>query len=231
MEVILLKDVDRLGLEGELVRVAKGYARNYLFPRDLAITATKGAQSDVERRHQSISRREASRRSDYDTLAEKLHEHEITILAKSGAEGKLHGSVSVADIAAQLEEETGVAVDKSRLELWQPIRQIGSYLVTLRLHPDIKPQLIVNVKSDAPEAEGDKGQTAGQESSLLAPSATDVAEDEEVVAETAEAEEEAEEPAAGAEAEEPEAAEEAEEPAAGAEAEEPEAEEGEEKAE
>jgi len=187
MEVILVHDVDRLGLEGEVVRVADGYARNYLLPRKLAVQKTRGSLKDLERRRTSIAGREEHRRTGQSEVGQKLHEYELTILAKSGAEGKLHGSVSAADIVARLHEETGVEVDKSRLELWEPIRQTGSYLITVRLHRDVTPQIVVNVRSDAAPAEAPAEEAAPEvEATEEAEAEAEEAADEEPETEEAE---------------------------------------------
>ncbi len=186
MEVILIEDVDRLGLEGEVVRVADGYARNYLFPRKLAVAATKGALKDLETRRGGIQQREEGRRHAAQALAEKLHDFSLTIRAKTGLEGKLHGSITAADLAAALAEEIDLEVDKSRVELWQPIRQTGDYLVTIRLHRDVTPQLAVSVVSDAPE------EAASAEGAIEEASELEVAEESELAEEAAGATQEAE---------------------------------------
>ncbi len=154
MRVILNEDVDRLGVAGEVVTVAPGYARNYLFPNRMAVPATKGALRDLERRRDALKRREDSRRSAAEERLDQLREASIVVVHKAGAEGKLHGSVTTQDIADALSAGTGVEVDKGRIDLVEPIRQIGSYLVTVRLFRDIAYELPVTVRSESgvPEA-------------------------------------------------------------------------------
>jgi large subunit ribosomal protein L9 len=150
MEVILTKDVDRLGREGEVVDVSAGYARNFLFRRKLAIVVTKGALKDVELRRGAIDRRQAKKMEDAQAVADQLKDITIRITRKAGGDGRIHGSVTNQDIAQAVFEETEMELDRRRIELPQPIRSIGAHLVTVRIAHQVEVELPVDV---VPESE------------------------------------------------------------------------------
>jgi large subunit ribosomal protein L9 len=145
MEVILLQDVARLGRAGELRKVAPGYARNHLIPNGLAVLATKGALKELEQRRRAEARREKQMEGEATELAEKLDGVMLTISAKTGEKDRLYGSVTSGDIAQALEEETGVAVDRRKIELEAPIRELGIHTIPIRLLPEIVPTIRVDV--------------------------------------------------------------------------------------
>ena len=153
MKVILQQDVDRLGAAGDEVDVSEGYARNYLFPRRLAVQATKGARRSIELRRASLTRKEEAQRDTARQAWEQLKELSLTIRHKAGTDGKLHGSITAQTIADAIREHGEFEVDKAQIELFEPIRATGSYLVTVRLFRDVEAQLPVKVVSDAPGAE------------------------------------------------------------------------------
>jgi large subunit ribosomal protein L9 len=145
MEVILLQDVARLGRAGELRKVAPGYARNHLIPNGLAVLATKGALKELEQRRRAEARREKQMEGEATELAEKLDGVMLTISAKTGEKDRLYGSVTSGDIAQALEEETGVAVDRRKIELEAPIRELGIHTIPIRLLPEVVPTIRVDV--------------------------------------------------------------------------------------
>jgi len=145
MEVILLQDVESLGHEGDLVRVADGHARNFLFPRKLAVPASKDAKAQLERRRGAIARREVQRADAARKVADELHRQPLTIRAKSGDSGKLHGSVSSQQICETLLEQTGVSLDRRRINLVEPIREVGDYLVSAEVYKGVNAQLTIRV--------------------------------------------------------------------------------------
>jgi len=149
MRVILNEDVDRVGIAGQVVEVSDGFARNFLLPRRLAIEATKGALTDLERRRQSLEKREQGRREGALGSLERLKEVSITLVHKAGSEGKLHGSVTAQHIADALRDETGLEVAKSQIDLVQPIRTVGKFLVTVKLFRDVVHELPVTVMSES----------------------------------------------------------------------------------
>ena len=145
MKVIFLQNVPNVARAGEIKEVADGYGRNFLIPRKLALLAraevinTVGAQLEVQARGQVQTEAELIE------LANHLDGREIILEARIGAKDRLYGSITAADIAAELENATGLAVDKRKIELDEPIRQLGSYEVAIRLDKDIVPKIRVTV--------------------------------------------------------------------------------------
>jgi len=162
MEVILLKDVPRLGRGGELHRVAPGYARNHLIPKGLAVFATEGAAKELEQQQQLEARREKQLETEAQALAEELEGLTLTIYAKTGEKQRLYGSVTSGDIAEALEKETGRIIDRRKIELEEPIRQLGIYSVPVRLLSDLSPMIRVDVLGqDEGAGEKDSGTDEG----------------------------------------------------------------------
>ncbi len=140
MEVLLLKDVQNIGKEGDRVKVADGYARNYLIPRKMAIRANRGVadvQKSLQRRR--IHRAEAEL-DECKRLAEKIGSLSCTISAKVGEDEKLFGSVTAADVAEALRKE-GLDIDKKKIILDTPIKNLGIYSVNIRLHSEVEATL------------------------------------------------------------------------------------------
>ena len=152
MQVILTTDVDRLGREGEVVDVSAGYARNFLFRRRLAVAATQGALRDLELRRSGIQRRQAKQADDARAAGERLKELTVRITRKAGADGRLHGSVTNQDIAEAILEQAGMEVERHQVELPEPLRRVGAHLVTVRLAPEARTEVAVDV---VPESEPD----------------------------------------------------------------------------
>ena len=145
MQVILRSDLDGLGKRGDIVDVADGHARNYLLPKGLALKATAGAVDQAARMRRSRDLRDASDRDAAATIASTLVPKVITITAKSGAEGKLFGSVTTADIAAAVEEQTGIRLDRKSLQLEEPIKSVGEHTATASLHHAVSFAIRVDV--------------------------------------------------------------------------------------
>ena len=148
MKVVLRDDVEKLGLKGDLVDVADGYARNYLVPRGLALRATKGvvAQSEAMRRNREA--REVRDREAAQDLAGRLTGAPLQVKARAGEGGKLFGSVTTADIAAAVEAATGVELDRRTITLAEPIRELGDAEVPVKLHADVQVVLAVSVVAE-----------------------------------------------------------------------------------
>lgn len=146
MEVLLLKDIKRLGKAGETRKVADGYARNYLIPRGLAVLATAGAIRRTEVQQAIEEQRQERIRTDGSALAERLAEVSLTFKVKASEKGRLYGSVTAADIAAEIEKQTGQAVDKRKVELGEPIHLLGTHKVPVRLLPNMVPEITVIVE-------------------------------------------------------------------------------------
>ena len=148
MKVVLREDVESLGKKGDLVDVADGYARNYLVPRGLALQATKGvvAQSEAMRRNREA--REVRDRAAAQELADRLRAAPVRVTARAGEGGKLFGSVTTTDIASAVAAATGVEVDRRKIALAEPIRELGDVEVTVALHADVDAVLAVSVVAE-----------------------------------------------------------------------------------
>jgi large subunit ribosomal protein L9 len=149
MKIILQRSVEKLGDPGDVVEVADGYARNYLVPRGLAIRAEKGAlkhAQDLSRAHRS---RQSKQKVEFEALASKLiAAGPLRISAKAGEEGKLFGSVTAADIAQAVAQQTGVEIDRRDVHLDDAIRSVGSHEVRVKLFAEVEPILTVEVAAE-----------------------------------------------------------------------------------
>ena len=152
MEVILREHVDNLGKRGEIVKVADGFARNYLLPRKLALPATAGNRKHVERERKIMETRESEEKGQAEALASRLSLIEISIARRVGETDQLYGSVTAADIADHLKGK-GFEIDRRKLILPEPIKAIGDHKVPLKLHREVTVPLVVKVvKEGAAEA-------------------------------------------------------------------------------
>jgi large subunit ribosomal protein L9 len=145
MRVILRADVANVGLKGDVLDVADGYARNFLVPRGLALQASPGALAQAAAMRRARDAREARDRASAEEVASRLAPTVVTIAAKAGAEGRLFGSVTAADLVSAVEAQTGVVVDRRRVRLEEPIRTLGVHEVAVRLHPAVELRLSVEV--------------------------------------------------------------------------------------
>lgn len=144
MEVILRESIKSLGKAGDVVKVADGYARNYLIPKNLAIIADKKNLKMLEIQRKRIIERAAKMKNEYEALAQKLKELKFVFPVLVGEEGKLFGSVTSIDIEKAISEK-GYEVDRRKIELPEPIKAIGDYEVTIRLHPDVSTTISISV--------------------------------------------------------------------------------------
>ncbi len=147
MQVILRTDVDGLGKRGDIVDVAAGHARNFLFPKGKAIKASSGAIEQAAKMRQARDLRDASDREAAQTVASKLVPQVITISAKAH-EGKLFGSVQDGDIAAAVAEQTGIELDRKVIAVDEPIRELGQHTVTAALHAEVSFPITIDVVDD-----------------------------------------------------------------------------------
>ncbi|MDH7480436.1 MAG: 50S ribosomal protein L9 [Armatimonadota bacterium] len=145
MKVILTREVKSLGKANDIVNVAEGYARNYLFPRKLAVPADKAHLAELEKRKKVEEIRGEKLREEAKDIAERLSEIQITVTGKVGSGTKLYGSITHADIADALEKQTGIKIDKRKIELEEPIKSLGTYDVPIRLHKDAVAHVKVEV--------------------------------------------------------------------------------------
>lgn len=146
MKVILKSDVNGTGKAGEIVKVSDGFARNMLIPKGLAEEATQANIKRYEKEREAQRKRLAETRMDAEKQKGKLDNKSLLIETTAGDEGKLFGSITSMDIAKKVEEIYGIAVDKKKIDLDQPIKRTGSYRVDVRLFTDVKATLVVKVK-------------------------------------------------------------------------------------
>ncbi len=148
MQVLFLKDVPGLGSAGQVKRVADGYARNFLLPRELAVVASPGALKQAEAIKQSAVRREANTLAQAQELASALAQTTLTFRAKAGEGDRLFGSITSGDIAKALAREKRVTVDKRKIDLPTPIKELGTRQVEIKLHPQITSAITVVVQKE-----------------------------------------------------------------------------------
>lgn len=152
MKVILTHDVEKLGLAMDVVDVADGFARNYLLPRSLAITATKSALSSLETLKRQEEKRQAKLKTEAEAIAAKFEGQTLVVAeANVGAGGRLYGSIGTQDIATGLGSQFGATVDRRQVLLDEPIRAEGFYTVPVKLHREVSVQLRVQVGNPAEE--------------------------------------------------------------------------------
>ncbi len=151
MEVILKEDVQKLGNRGDVVKVADGYGRNYLLPGKLAIEATAANKAVIEQMKASAIRKSAKEKAQSEELARTLSQVELSFERKVGENDQLFGSVTSGDIAQQLEAK-GYTVDRRKIALEDPLKQLGEFHVPVKLHRDVTAHVKVTIHSDAPEA-------------------------------------------------------------------------------
>ena len=151
MEVILREHIDNLGRRGDVVKVAAGYARNYLLPRKLALLATDGNKKHVERERKIMEARESEEKGQAEAMASRLALIEISIARRVGETDQLYGSVTAVDIAEYLKGK-GFEIDRRKLILPEPIKTIGDHKVPLKLHREVTVPLVVKVVKEGAEA-------------------------------------------------------------------------------
>jgi large subunit ribosomal protein L9 len=145
MEVILREDVPSLGKAGQIVKVKPGYARNFLFPKNLAYEATEGNKKRIAAEQAAHAAKRAAEKREAEAVAARIGAATVVITAKAGDEGKLFGSIGGNDIAAAL-AKMGHAVDKRRIDLEHPIKAVGEYTVPLKLHAEVTARIKVTVQ-------------------------------------------------------------------------------------
>ena len=144
MEVILREDIERLGSRGQVVKVADGYARNFLLPKRLAVAATDANRKIVEQERHAHVRREAKQKSEADDLSKLLAGVTVTIAQKAGENDQLFGSVTSKDVADALALQK-FTIDRRKVLLDEPIKQLGEFRVAVRLHRDVTAEVTVQV--------------------------------------------------------------------------------------
>ena len=144
MEVILREHVDNLGRRGDIVKVAAGYARNYLLPRKLALSVNEGNKRQIDRERKNAEARELEEKSQAEAFAARLAQAEISIARRVGENDTLYGSVTTADIATALAAK-GFEIDKRKITLAEPLKALGGVTVPIKIHRDVTAQVKVSV--------------------------------------------------------------------------------------
>ena len=144
MEVILREHVDNLGRRGEVVKVASGYARNYLLPQKLALPVTEASRRQIEREREKAEAKDAEERKGADALAAQIAALDVSIARRMGENNTMYGSVTTADIAHALEAK-GIKVEKRKIMLHDPIKSVGEHPVSIKIHRDVTAEVKVKV--------------------------------------------------------------------------------------
>jgi len=148
MQVILTKDVDTLGSHGDVIEVADGYYRNYLGPKQLAVTATKGSLSDLQRRIDRIRAKAEKKHQDDLAKAEKVTSlGTITLEANAGEGGKLYGTITTKELSKVLQDKTGLEIERRNVNLDHPINKVGEYTLYIKFSPKVSAQVKLQVKA------------------------------------------------------------------------------------
>jgi large subunit ribosomal protein L9 len=148
MKVVLLEDIPGKGKAGEIKEVSKGYAKNFLLPRGLALVATPTVMKQVESRLEREKLEESIDRDKLVELAQQIEGREIRLKARMGAGERLFGSITAADVAEELSRAIGSVIDKKKIDIEKPFHQTGSYEVAIKLASDIKPQITVVIEEE-----------------------------------------------------------------------------------
>jgi len=145
MKVLMKQDVAKIGKKGQILEVKEGYARNFLIPGGLAVEASGGAMKQIEEEKKASDRHKAKEKEEAQALAKKIEAVSILLKHKAGEEGRLFGSITSAEVAEALKQKS-FTVDKKKIVLDEPIRLVGDYSVTIKLHPEVAAHLNVRVE-------------------------------------------------------------------------------------
>jgi large subunit ribosomal protein L9 len=148
MRIILRSDVSELGKRGDILDVSDGFARNYLVPKGLAMTATAGAEAQAAGMRRARDLRDAQDRAAAEEVATTLVPKVFTVSARAGSEGRLFGSVTTADIVAAVEAQASVKLDRKRVQLDEPIKTIGTHTVPVKLHANVEFPVTIDVAAE-----------------------------------------------------------------------------------
>ena len=146
MKVVLLKDVRNMGKRDDILTVSDGYARNFLFPQKLAVEATPGTLKEIERKRAAQAAREAELRAEAQAKAELLKNKVIVLEVKCGDKGRLYGSVTAAEVAEALEKQHGIKADKRKIDIGDPIREVGMREISVWLYSGITTKMKLDVR-------------------------------------------------------------------------------------
>ncbi|RLB86368.1 MAG: 50S ribosomal protein L9 [Deltaproteobacteria bacterium] len=150
MRIILTQDMHELGLEGDILEVANGYARNYLLPKGYALEATPQNLKFLDSRRKKIEAKRLRAKDEAEQLREKMESVDLCFVQKAGEEGKLYGSVTAMDIAEELEKQ-GIVIDRRKIVLDRPIKEVGQFEVKVKIYPEVTGTLKVKVEAEGAE--------------------------------------------------------------------------------
>ena len=145
MQVVLLKDVPKLGAKGDIVNVTEGYARNFLYPRNLASPASEGKLKEISNQRQAQADKKQKQEAEAKEMAAKISNLTVVLKAKVGEGGRLFGAISNKDIADGLKKQHGYDIDKKKIVLKEPIKNLGSHKITIKIHPVAQAEIDVQV--------------------------------------------------------------------------------------
>ena len=148
MKVMLIKDVQNVGLAGDVKEVADGYGRNFLIPRRMAVLAGRGAEAEARRLREATAKREAKERDDAQELADTIDNKTVVVRLKVGSEDKVFGAITNDDVATALRLQHQVEVDRRKIDIKDPLKQLGEHQVPLRLHRDVTAHINLIITQD-----------------------------------------------------------------------------------
>jgi len=145
MKVILLEDVKSVGKKGELVNASDGYAKNFLFPKKLAVEATKSNLNDFELKQKAEAKRKKEELEQAQNMAKELENKTVTVKVKTGENGKLFGSVTNKEVAEEIVKQTGMEIDKKKVSIGEPIKMVGERTAVIKLHPKVSAEITIKI--------------------------------------------------------------------------------------
>lgn len=145
MKVILLEDVKSVGKKGQLVNTSDGYAKNFLFPKNLAVEATKSNMNDFELKQKAEAKRKKEELEQAQQMAKELENKTVTVKVKTGENGKLFGSVTNKEVAEEIVKQTGLNIDKKKVSIGDPIKMVGERTAVIKLHPKVSAEITIKV--------------------------------------------------------------------------------------
>ena len=145
MKVILLEDVKSVGKKGELVNAGDGYAKNFLFPKKLAVEATKSNLNDFELKQKAEAKRKKEELEQAQNMAKELENKTVTVKVKTGENGKLFGSVTNKEVAEEIVKQTGMEIDKKKVSIGDPIKMVGERTAVIKLHPKVSAEITIKI--------------------------------------------------------------------------------------
>jgi large subunit ribosomal protein L9 len=148
VKIILQREVEKLGVPGDVVTVADGYARNFLVPRGMAIPASKGAVRHADSLRRAHDTRVNKAKAESEEFAARLAAKPIVVKARAGEDGRLFGSITTADLAEEIAAQAGETIDRRNIHLEEPIRSLGTHEVSVRLHPEVDATLSIQVEAE-----------------------------------------------------------------------------------